>query len=371
MDRRVRRIAALGVTLVLATVMAKSSTVAAAPREADPLERSALLSPRAERAVLLGLARAGKRLVAVGERGVILYSDDNGANWGQAAVPVSVTLTAVLFIDPKRGWAAGHDGVLLSSEDGGATWKRQFDHRDVLGLYRQAADRLAKELGDADPRSRTARRLADELAADRRDRPWLDLAVDDRGRLWLAGAYGQLLRSDDGLRWEAWSSHLGTLDRHLYAVRTRGPEIVIVGEQGLVLRSGDGGDSFATLDLPYEGSLFTAQLGAAGITVAGLRGNVFHSADGGRSFDPLPLPAPVSVVASLPLLDGAILLADQAGGLYRLQGRDLEKSGVSAVGSPAAMVLADDGALVLGGSQGAVRLPGPLMASPSIESKRP
>ena len=79
------------------------------------LERSALPSAKAERAVLLGLARAGQRLVAVGERGIVLLSDDNGQRWRQAQVPVSVSLTAVQFVDDRRGWAVGHLGVVLHS----------------------------------------------------------------------------------------------------------------------------------------------------------------------------------------------------------------------------------------------------------------
>jgi photosystem II stability/assembly factor-like uncharacterized protein len=49
---------------------------------------------------LLGAARAGERLVAVGQRGHILYSDDSGNAWQQAAVPVSADLNAVSFLRP-------------------------------------------------------------------------------------------------------------------------------------------------------------------------------------------------------------------------------------------------------------------------------
>lgn len=352
---------ALTLPLTVAVSVQEGSAAQKAGRESDPLARPALLTPRANGAVLLGVARAGKRLVAVGERGVILYSDDNGNTWLQAAVPVSVTLTTVLFVDGGRGWAAGHDGVLLSSEDGGATWKRLFDGGDVLRFYRESADILSKELGETDPKSVAARRLADQLAVDRRDRPWLDLAVDVHGRLWLAGAYGLLLRSDDGVQWKAWSTRIGAVDRHLYSVRTHGDVIVIVGEQGLALRSGDGGESFQTLDIPYEGSLFTVQLSPAGITVAGLRGNVFRSEDDGGSFVQAPTPVPVSIAASLVIPGGAVLLADQAGTLYRLRGNVVEPLGQPPMGSPSAMALADDGALVVVGSQGAYRLPAPMI----------
>ncbi len=52
--------------------------------------------------------KAGNRLVAVGERGIVLLSDDAGLNWKQVDVPVSVTLTGVQFVSPMKGWAIGH-----------------------------------------------------------------------------------------------------------------------------------------------------------------------------------------------------------------------------------------------------------------------
>ncbi len=63
--------------------------------------------------VLIAVARAGARLVAVGEHGVIVYSDDNGQRWRQAQVPVDLTLTSIAFADANHGWAAGHYGVIF------------------------------------------------------------------------------------------------------------------------------------------------------------------------------------------------------------------------------------------------------------------
>ncbi len=54
-----------------------------------------------------------------GERGIVLLSDDAGVSWRQAKVPVSVSLTAVQFVDAEQGWAVGHLGVVLHTQDGG------------------------------------------------------------------------------------------------------------------------------------------------------------------------------------------------------------------------------------------------------------
>ena len=77
---------------------------------------------RIDTVLLLDAARAGKRLIAAGERGLIFLSDDEGATWRPAVSPSQATLTTLYFLDARQGWAAGHDGVVLHSTDGGATW---------------------------------------------------------------------------------------------------------------------------------------------------------------------------------------------------------------------------------------------------------
>ena len=82
-----------------------------------------MLSPLAAQRVLQASAVAGQRLVAAGARGHIVYSDDRGASWQQAKVPVSADLTALHFVDARQGWAVGHEGVVLHTADGGASWQ--------------------------------------------------------------------------------------------------------------------------------------------------------------------------------------------------------------------------------------------------------
>lgn len=68
----------------------------------------------AAQAMLLGAAWAQKRVVAVGDHGIVLLSDDHGRSYRQArAVPVSSSLTGVSFADARHGWAVGHWGRLL------------------------------------------------------------------------------------------------------------------------------------------------------------------------------------------------------------------------------------------------------------------
>ena len=86
----------------------------------------AVASERAASSLLLGVAEAGPRLVAVGHWGHVVLSDDGGESWRQAkSVPTRATLTAVYFVDARQGWAVGHDAIILHSNDGGESWQLQ------------------------------------------------------------------------------------------------------------------------------------------------------------------------------------------------------------------------------------------------------
>jgi photosystem II stability/assembly factor-like uncharacterized protein len=281
------------------------------------LDRPAVMAGDAARAVLLGAARAGERIIAVGERGIIVKSDDGGTNWRQAPVPVSVTLTAVRFADAQHGYAVGHGGTVLATSDGGATWTRCLDGRRIAEIELAAA----KDSGDA-----AALKSAERLQADGPDKPLLDVLVLDGRRALVVGAYGLAMLTEDGGRsWASWRARLDNpKELHLYAVRRAGGRIVIAGEQGLVLMSLDDGRSFRRLALPYRGSFFTAELPAArAVVVAGLRGNAWRSDDDGANWVPLASPVPATITASAVSADGTLLFVNQAGLVLTAQGAAL------------------------------------------------
>ena len=94
------------------------------------------------------MARAGERLVAVGERGRIILSDDNGVTWRQVHSPTSVTLTHVTFATPVDGWAVGGMGIVLHSADGGLSWTKQLDGIQAADIALAAANADIKKVGE-------------------------------------------------------------------------------------------------------------------------------------------------------------------------------------------------------------------------------
>ena len=95
--------------------------------QADALTDMSLPSSLTPHSFLLDLEQVGNKLVAVGEQGNILISEDEAISWQQMQVAVRVTLTASYFINKKQGWVVGHDGVVLNTLDGGIHWHKQLD----------------------------------------------------------------------------------------------------------------------------------------------------------------------------------------------------------------------------------------------------
>jgi photosystem II stability/assembly factor-like uncharacterized protein len=317
------------------------------------MERPATISNLAQRSVMLALAHAGKRTVAVGERGLILLSDDDGKTWRQAQVPVSTTLTAVAFPTPLQGWAVGHAGIVLHTIDGGTSWVKQLDGRVVAQLVAEAAKASANPAQLA---------VAQQLVADGPDKPFLDLHFDDASNGIVVGAYGLVLRTADG--GNSWQPLMARVDNpkglHLYAVTTSADTIYLAGEQGFLVRSDDAGKTFVRLSPPYSGSFFTvAALASGDIIIGGLKGNAFRSSDRGASFQRSAGFAPISLSASTVTDDDTIVFANQAGQVYVSsdKGRTVRPVAQAQSLMPiSALLPSADGQVIAAGLRGLTRL---------------
>lgn len=251
---------------------------------ADVLDTPASMSPLASHGLLNGVALAGKRVVAVGQRGQVVYSDDAGATWRQAAVPVASDLVAVCFPTPQQGWAVGHDGVVLHSSDGGATWARQLDGRRVGELMlEQLHARAAGNPSGSDADAAASRDEVERIAAQGAENPFLDVWFADEHNGYIVGAFNLIFRTTDGGQsWVSWFDRTDNPDRlHLYAVRGIGSDVYITGEQGLLLKLDRQSERFRAIQTPYKGTYFGVVGTRDAVVVYGLRGNAYRSSDAG------------------------------------------------------------------------------------------
>jgi photosystem II stability/assembly factor-like uncharacterized protein len=325
---------------------------------ADVLQRPALRLAQPGRAALVDVGLAGTRIVAVGERGVIAWSDDGAASWRQANVPVSVTLTAVHFPTPRLGWAVGHGAVVLHSTDGGENWEVQLDGIRAAALVLQAAKSAIGSTAAGDKQIKVAERLV----AEGPDKPLLGVHFLDARQGLVVGAYGLALETlDGGVSWRPLMDRIdNTAALHLYAVDAQGNSICIAGEQGTVLRSRDRGRTFNRIDSPYEGSYFAVACDDNGsIFLGGLNGNAHWSADGLQAWQKVDSGSQASIVAIRRTAEGRLLVADQAGRVMRSddRGRTLSDSVWRAPTPLSAFVMRTDRQFVGVGLRGAAPKP--------------
>ena len=336
----------LGSVLGLAIVSTYSQA------EPDVLTRPAIVTAKAMNSVMLAVTRAGHRLIAVGERGFVILSDDDGQHWRQATTPVSVSLTNVQFPTEKSGWAVGHGGIVLRSANGGESWTKQLDGKQAAQIV----------LDSAKEANATAQQLAEaeRLVADGADKPFLDVHFTDESNGMIVGAYGLILRTrDGGATWHSLMDRLANpKGKHLYQLNEKNGEILLAGEQGALFVSGDGANSFREINTPYKGTYFGVISSGPGRWLAyGLRGNAYCTSDSGRSWQKVDTGAPVTVTAGMHLSDNSIVLADESGRL--LQGHDCSTAfHTLPVPNPSpitALAEASDGAIVLTGTRGISR----------------
>jgi len=346
----------------------------------DPLEAPALVSDRAHKSLLLDITRAGSRLIAVGGHGHVVYSDDSGVSWTQAKTPSSVTLTSVYFPSPTHGWAVGHDGIILKTEDAGASWVKQFDgylaNKAIVKAARAnkenalAALDKAKNSGDtalietAEILMESATYALEDAQYDAESgstKPFLDVWFYDAKRGFAVGAYGMTFATKDGGKsWVDWSNRVDNPDRlHINGIAMVGPRsLMMAGEQGMILRSDDMGDSWRSLPSPYEGSFFGIMSKSESVLVFGLRGNLFHSVDGGIRWEKVETGATQTLLAAYTKSDRTAVLVGNGGNVVFLNRRFEPASTVTLPGrtAAAAVVQAPDGALVLVGEAGVNRI---------------
>ncbi len=282
-------------------------------------------APLASKSLLLAVTRAGDHLVAVGDRGHILRSADQGRTWTQSPAPTRAMLTGVSFPDARHGWAVGHDGVILATTDGGLTWIRQDAGKDTDSIY-------------------------------------LDVYFRDTQQGWAVGAYGKCMTTTDGGR--TWTLAQPSEDEVHYNRLTTAPDgtLYLAGEAGLLLISKDG-RKWSKSEVPYDGSLFgTLPLEGGRVLTYGLRGHILLSENRGGNWTEDENPVPALIMAGTRLAAGPVVLAGQGGNFFisRDAGKTFTHWKPEGFGTSVAGVIdAGDGTLLTVGEAGAVRLPLP------------
>lgn len=349
---------AAGLTVHTAAGQEAPATAAAVAQKdafVDPLDAPAIMHASVAGRPVMALARAGTRLVAVGMRGLIAISDDDGKHWAQVAAPVCSDLVALNFSTAANGWAVGHDGVVLHTADGGKTWSRQLDGR-------MAAISLTDYYKQKIVHGETALQpYLDQLLLNYKAGPSLPLLsvwFGDAQHGIAVGPFGMAIATGDGGR--TWQPMLDRIDNpqflHLNAVRGVAGDVYIAGEKGTVFRLDEASGKFTPVQTGYAGSFFGIAGDAHALYAYGLRGTIYRSTDRGITWAPLKSPLHGAVTSAASIASrAAIVFVTSSGEAARYD----ESAGTFQslnTGRPAALtgVLALDGdALALTSLEGA------------------
>ncbi|SHJ85516.1 Uncharacterized protein SAMN02745165_03356 [Malonomonas rubra DSM 5091] len=229
---------------------------------------------------------------AVGDRGLILRSDDGGNSWQQQETLVSSSLIRVQFTGTK-GWITGADGSLLTSSDKGDSWQ---ELRKIQGGSIYASYFVDAENGWAVDQNGYIQKgynggIDWVRSSNLSNLSPRNLYFINAETGWVIGLLGQAMRTTDG--GDNWQRIDTGSDQTLQAVQFLDPDHGwAIGGRGAVLKSSDGGLSWRETRLPTNHQLnslgfFDPERG----WVAGNSGMLFATSDGGRNWIPLSRPA--------------------------------------------------------------------------------
>jgi len=228
--------------------------------------------------LLLDIANSGNNMLAVGERGHVLYTKDCGGHWNQVSVPTRNTLNSVYYYNQQQVWIVGHDSVILHSKDGGQHWQKRY--QDIKA-----------------------------------EQPLFDILFVNDNKGFAVGAYGAYLVTGDGGKTWKKTQVYGEDDFHLYAI-TRMPkgELVISGEGGIVYLSVNQGANWERLKTPYEGTYFgSLVLHNGSLMIYGMRGHLYVSDDLGEHWKKINISKQVALESAIETKDKQLLVTGAGG----------------------------------------------------------
>ena len=253
----------------------------------------------------------------------------------------NLDLTAVFFLDDKRGWVGGDKGFLSRTDDAGRSWVRQlvdttygindiyfrdkeagfliagnaiFGTRDTGNRWTELRRFLPREFDGAEVELYSVRFSSKKkgwvvgsvskgetvidsilLFTDNGGETWqrqrapsrlelihIDFENDKRG--WIVGAAGTILATTDG--GQTWTKQTSGVTGTIYHVDFRSEKKgLAVGERGTILRTADGGLTWTAVQPKTRSTLLNVQfVNDKDGWAVGRGGTILRTGDGGETW---------------------------------------------------------------------------------------
>ncbi len=241
---------------------------------------------------ITAISTAGTRLVAVGDRGTVIISDDSGKNWASRTSGTEGDLLGIVAIGTDRGnklVAVGREETVITSTDNGDTWDfetsmtTQLALNAITAINTESGSRLVAvgENGIVRTSDDSGKSWTAQISGTAGHLWGVTAIGTDRGsRLVAVGAGGQVVISDDN--GESWAARIsGTGGLHLISITAIGSRLVAVGDGDTAITSIDSGESWKVLT-SGTGKLTNITAIDSRLVAVGLNGRVITSGNRGE-----------------------------------------------------------------------------------------
>ncbi len=244
--------------------------------------------------ILLSVDVEDDTLIAVGENGVIIYSDDAGTTWTRGTSGVSVQLSDVVAISETKAVAVGNDGVILRSTDGGATWTQITSTGLTQSYDLNAVAMPSSSIGYAVGESGIGLKTTDggvtwtEMTdlSDSTSQNLTNVMATSTTTLWVCGENGAIFKSTDG--GSNWTGQSAWVYEDLTSIRFSGSSTGwAVGANRAFLKTSDGGTTWTQetiSNLASEETIYDVSFSGDDGILTSSAGKLLETDDGGDSW---------------------------------------------------------------------------------------
>jgi photosystem II stability/assembly factor-like uncharacterized protein len=258
-------------------------------------------------------------LVAVGDFGLILRSDNSGELWQELDIGgLDQDLNDIYFINQNLGWICGNSSTVLFTNDGGVLWQKRdvpIESTRFEGVWGDAdgyvyacgspgvivrstdfgatwyssntgttsylwdiAFSTGRSLGIAVGSDATILKSVDQgiswhiIQAPDKNIRYYSVFIDSKGNPWIGGDNGSLFYSDDGA--SSWKKVNLPTDMAVRSIRIYDTKVIVSGDFSKLLISNDKGISWSEVSLPY-GFQYACEQSDTDIWTSGSMGSIY------------------------------------------------------------------------------------------------